>query len=98
MNKQLRSEIRSRKMHLLITEKLKGNPALWSKPEQNLEKWLKMNVCIDTYSEWRRIFNTSSKEEIIEIISSNSERSIKLRSSSPFTGILTPKERNLFFK
>jgi hypothetical protein len=98
MNKQLRSEIRSKKMHILIAQKLKENNVLWSKPEKNLEKWIKNNVCINSYSEWIEVFKTLSKEEIIELISGNSEKSIKLRSSSPFSGILTPEERNSFFK
>lgn len=97
MNRQDYSDRRSLMMHLVIAEKLNQNPQLWSIPQKNIEKWLKAGVCQKTYQEWKNIFLKSSKEKIIEIITSDSETSKRLRSSSPFAGILTMIERKKFF-
>jgi hypothetical protein len=97
MNRQVRSDIRSLMMHKLIAEKLKTNPQLWLIPQKNIDKWLEAGVCEVTYREWKNIFFNSSQDEIIEIITSDTENSKRLRSSSPFTGILSIIERNKFF-
>jgi len=39
--------------------------------------------------EWKRILDTNTKEQILLFLESNSEESARLRSSSPFTGILS---------
>ncbi len=48
--------------------------------------------------EWENILEKHSKEQILAILESDSEESARLRSSSPFTGILSDIERNAIFK
>ena len=48
--------------------------------------------------EWEHILNTKTKEQILSILESDSEESTRLRSSSPFTGILSEKERKMMFE
>lgn len=97
MNRQTRSDIRSLMIHREVAHKLTKNPELWIIPEKNLEKWIKTGCCKKTYSEWKRIFESKSKESILKLISEESELSTRLRSSSPFVGILTSEERNKYF-
>ncbi len=47
--------------------------------------------------EWERILNYQSNEQILAILEGDSEESARLRSSSPFTGILTDGEREQIF-
>jgi len=97
MDRQSRSDARSLMMHKLIAEKLKKDPQLWLIPQKNIDKWLEAGVCEKTYQEWKNIFLNTSKDKIVEIITSDAETSKRLRSSSPFTGILTTIERKEFF-
>ncbi|RLC25697.1 MAG: hypothetical protein DRH21_03650 [Deltaproteobacteria bacterium] len=48
--------------------------------------------------EWEYILDKYSKEQILDILESDSEESTRLRSSSPFTGILSDIERKNIFK
>ncbi|MBW2742640.1 MAG: hypothetical protein JRE64_28385 [Deltaproteobacteria bacterium] len=48
--------------------------------------------------EWEYILDKYSKEQILAILESDSEESTRLRSSSPFTGILSDIERKNIFK
>ena len=48
--------------------------------------------------EWDHILNTTAKEQILSILESSSEEAVRLRSSSPFTGILTENERLSIFE
>jgi hypothetical protein len=43
--------------------------------------------------EWRRILQTRSPEQVLALLESPSEEAVRLRSSTPFTGILTEAER-----
>ena len=47
--------------------------------------------------EWEYILDKYSKEQILAILESDSEESTRLRSSSPFTGILSDIERKNIF-
>jgi hypothetical protein len=67
----------------------------------NIERWLKL----DTYSgpeaapllEWKHILETSSIEEIRRIITADTDEGQRLRSSTPFTGVLTKSEREKYW-
>ena len=50
------------------------------------------------FIEWEYILNMQTKEQILSILESDSEESARLRSSSPFTGILKEKERKKIFE
>ena len=95
MNRHVLADERSRVFHTQIAKKLRVEPQLWSIPEHNLQRWKKRmgSLPLSLY-EWDRIFHTYSKEDILEILESNSEEAQRLRSSSPFTGILTSEERD----
>jgi len=99
MNMQKRSDERSIALHKEIAEKLKSNPALWDIPKKNLQRWKQVKDGLShALEEWERIFHQNSKEQILSLLESDSEESMRLRSSSPFTGILNDDEREKIFK
>lgn len=98
MNMQRRSEIRSRALHQEIAKKLRLDADLWDVPIKNLENWIKMKPALHpALMEWKDILSHNTMEEILSILESNSEEAIRLRSSSPFSGILSEVERKLIF-
>lgn len=99
MNMQKRSDKRSVALHREIAKKLRSYPDLWSIPISNITKWRKLRGGLTpALMEWEHILNTSTKEEILLILESDSEESTRLRSSSPFTGILSEDERKRIFE
>ncbi len=98
MNMQKRSDERSKALHKEIAKKLRNNPGLWDIPINNIIRWKKnRKSIISPIAEWEYILTKHSKEQILALIVSDSEESIRLRSSSPFTGILTANERMKIF-
>jgi len=98
MNKQDISDLRSLKLHKAIAKKLRANNRLWDIPLMNLEKWKDSNSNLPyALAEWKQIILYNSKEEIYQILEGSSQRAKQLRSSSPFTGILTDMERTQIF-
>ena len=94
MNRQQLVDERSRALHLKIAYKLRNHPEFWTIPEQNLRRWEeKMGGVPPAMYEWYRILRTASREEILSLLESPSEEAARLRSSSPFTGILSQDER-----
>ena len=99
MNMQRRSDERSRILHKEISKKLKSNPDLWDIPKNNLIKWKKTRGKLaPALIEWDHILNRQTIEQILSILESSSEEAVRLRSSSPFTGILTENERISIFE
>lgn len=96
---QKRSDERSMALHKQIAKKLRNNPVLWDIPKKNIVKWKKVRKkSTPAFVEWECILSTYTKEQILAILESDSENSIRLRSSSPFTGILTENERKTIFE
>ncbi len=99
MNMQKRADLRSIALHQEIVKKLRSHPSLWAIPRNNLAKWKKMRGGLPpALVEWEKILTTHSKEQILSLLESESEEAIRLRSSSPFTGILTEAERRKIFE
>ena len=99
MNIQRRSDERSQMLHKEISKKLKSNPSLWDIPKKNITKWKKSSGKLaPAFIEWDHILNTKTKKQIVSILESSSEEAVRLRSSSPFTGILTENERKKIFE
>jgi len=99
MNMQKRSDERSKTLHREIAKKLRNNPELWAVPKTNISRWKKRRKSpMPSVIEWEYILNKHTKEQILTILESDSEESARLRSSSPFTGILSDIERKNIFK
>jgi hypothetical protein len=84
--------------HLTVAERLREHPErIVSHARENLRRWMAENGMGGgerlTLEEWQGILNSSSIERLVEIITEESDEGQRLRSSSPFVGVLTPQER-----
>lgn len=84
--------------HLAVAERLRDRPEeIVSHARQNLRRWMDENGMGGgvrlTLEEWQEIIDSSSVERLIEILTEESDEGQRLRSSSPFVGVLTSKER-----
>ncbi len=91
-------EARSLAMHCKIVQKISRDPRLLEKAKANLSRW---RAKIDGpkpryFEEWREILE-KPWPAIAEMMTSMSEDAIRLRSSSPFAGILNEKEREQIY-
>ncbi len=99
MNMQIRANFRSAALHKEIAKKLRENPRLWEVPKNNLKRWKENRGRLWSASqEWENILTNKSSEEILAVLEGDSEDCIRLRSSSPFTGILSEEERLKIFE
>jgi len=91
-------DARSLAMHCKIAQKISRDPDLLDKARANLERWSeKAKDPLPQYlHEWREILERPWPE-IAEIITSMSEDATRLRSSSPFAGVLSADERNKIY-
>ena len=80
-------------LHRVVARRLSSNPRLLSQAQSNLNNWLSKNSTIAAWLEWRKILETSSLEKILEIITAETDEGQRLRSSSPFVGLITAAER-----
>ncbi len=92
-------DARSLAMHCKIAQKITRDPTLLDKAKANLERWIaKSGDPRPQYlREWQQILERPWPE-IAELITSMSEDATRLRSSSPFAGILTARERELIYE
>jgi hypothetical protein len=84
--------------HRAVAGRLRERPEeIVDHARQNLRRWMDENGVgggeMLTLEEWRKILDSSSAERLIEIITEESDEGQRLRSSSPFVGVLTPEER-----
>jgi hypothetical protein len=91
-------DARSLAMHCKIVLKVSRDPRLLEKAKVNLSRW---NAKIDGpgprfLKEWNEILE-KPWPAIAEIMTSMSEDATRLRSSSPFAGILNEKEREQIY-
>lgn len=93
----IRIDERSLAMHKVIAIKLLQNPALLKKAKDNIERWRTQGVNVSAFKDWNNIIN-SGLNNTIKFITSDTENSVRLRQSTPFTGILTPKERKSIYE
>jgi hypothetical protein len=91
-------DARSLAMHCKIAQKISRDPDLLDKAKANLERWsAKSKDPLPHYlHEWQELLDRPWPE-IAEIITSMSEDATRLRSSSPFAGVLTSDERKKIY-
>jgi hypothetical protein len=87
-----RLEDRSLALHKELAERLRENPQLIETAKGNLERWAKRDGDLPAWREWRGILD-GSLSQILTMLLSDDERGRRLRQSSPFCGILTPRQR-----
>ena len=85
-------EERSILLHRAIAQRVSENPALLEVARANLRRWIGQQGERLYWTEWEKILE-DPMEELLAFMVSPSERARRLRQSSPFSGILTPRER-----
>jgi hypothetical protein len=84
--------------HRAVAERLRAEPAaVLGQARRNLDRWTEGDSFApgeqSSLEEWRRILDEASVDRLIEVIADTSDEGQRLRSSSPFVGVLSPEER-----
>ena len=84
--------------HRAVADRLRAEPsAVLEHARRNLDRWTEGDVFgpgdLASLEEWRRIPDEADVGRLIEIITDASDEGQRLRSSSPFVGVLSPEER-----
>jgi hypothetical protein len=95
-------DLLSLSLHRAVAKKMRLNShEVIRVARENIDRWLNGENFIDhgrrALLEWRYILEHSTPEEIERIISADTDESQRLRSSSPFVGVLTEAERMELF-
>jgi len=86
-----RTEERSLAMHQVIAQRLAQDPSVLDRAKANLERWnYKGNPALE---EWHNILCSWPREKIVALLTERTENAARLRSSTPFTGVLSQPER-----
>jgi len=92
-NKYQDSDWRSLAMHRIIARKLRRNADVLKHARANIKRWRAANQFAQTYlDEWEAILDGGVAHTAM-VLESPSQKSARLRSSSPFAGVLEPDER-----
>lgn len=83
--------------HREIAARLQIEPEIvLNQARDNLKRWLKIHEGTSTalaLEEWQELIDKLSVSELIAVITEDSDEGQRLRSSTPFTGILSDTER-----
>lgn len=97
-SKYLNSDFRSLEIHKLIAKKIEKEPYLVKKAIANIDNWKKNNKNPQPYlDEWVTHID-KGLEHLLMFLVSETDEAQRLRSSSPFVGIITKDERVKIFK
>jgi hypothetical protein len=88
----MRLEKRSLALHEEIARRLSASPELIEIAKENIARWVERDGELPPWKEWGEILDRPLPE-IIGVLTSRDEKARHLRQSSPFCGILSPRER-----
>ena len=87
------AEERSLALHREVARKLRERPELLEVARERVRSWLESGSVARFWAEaWQETLN-APLEEVIARITDTSEHARALRQSSPFAGVLEPRER-----
>ncbi len=93
---------RSLELSKLVAEKIRQQPELMDLVRNRLERTLSearlSESSKDALREWQTILSTHSLHEVLKILTEDSDEGQRLRQSSPFSGILSQRERLEVFR
>lgn len=84
----------SLELNRAIAARLLSHPAWIQTALANLERWKRRDPCspeLECDRQWREILSRPP-EQVAEVLTSETDNARWLRQSSPFTGVLTPRE------
>jgi hypothetical protein len=82
--------------HREMAKHLRERPqAVTNHARQTLARWLQVGAPgTEASSEWSAILDDYSVEQLIALITEDSEEATRLRTASPFVGVLPPERRS----
>lgn len=83
-------------LHAVIAAMIRGgDPRPIERALANLQRWrLRFGGDLPAaYAEWDELLRTHDTDRILAVLLGDDQDAIRRRSSSPFTGILSPRER-----
>jgi hypothetical protein len=88
-------DARSRALAVAVADQLKEQPHLIDVARKNVAAWMKTSPpgVRSTLEEWQTALSGST-EQVIEILTGEEERAVRLRQSNPFAGVLSSRQRN----
>jgi|CXWL01.1.fsa_nt_gi hypothetical protein len=90
-----RAAVRCTALHREIAARLRVDPvAVIAQATVNLQRWRAQfgGTLPYGYREWERLL-AGDPAALVRLLEANDDKALRLKSSSPFTGILTPRER-----
>ncbi len=86
-------EIRSLRMHRMVAERYRENPAdVIRFGLENLNRWQQNGVGCDDFGVWEKILRFTP-QRLPDILGGADEEAIRLRQSSPFAGLIPEESR-----
>lgn len=84
--------------HRAVADRLRAKPsAVLEHARRNLDRWTEGDAFgpgeLASLDEWRRILDEADVNRLVEVITDVSDEGQRLRSSSPFVGVISPEER-----
>lgn len=88
--------------HRLVAERLRTDPdTVLRDARENLQRWMPIHQGTGSelaLLEWQQLLATKTVPELIEIILEDSDEGQRLRSSTPFAGLLSLEESRALWK
>jgi hypothetical protein len=99
LSDHVKYDLRSREMHRLIANKIRNQPELFQIAIDNVERWKELSSGhVPFYlEEWRKILG-HGVEFSLSFVTESSPEADRLLQSTPFAGVLSPKERWEFLR
>ncbi len=101
MNHQIVDQ-RSLELHRLVADKVRLRPDLMNIALENIKNYFDKPTASfsgkQAYLEWAKIIRRKPFDEVLQILTEDSEEGQRLRQSSPFSGVLTDDERMSIFR
>jgi len=87
-------DARSRALAVAVADELRRKPALVDVAKKNIAAWRRTSSSRvqSTLEEWDNALK-GSIEHVIELLTGEGERSVRLRQSNPFAGVLSSRQR-----
>ncbi|HEX8145559.1 MAG TPA: hypothetical protein VF591_00030 [Pyrinomonadaceae bacterium] len=88
----------ARAYHRAVADRLHAEPsAVLEHARRNLDRWTEGDAFgpgeLASLDEWRRILDEADVNRLVEVITDVSDEGQRLRSSSPFVGVISSEER-----
>lgn len=83
------------RLHYAVARELLRDPErVLAIAKDNLRRWLSRDADAPCYEEWNEILRASSVEEVVALITADTEDARRLRQSTPFVGVVPREERD----